>query len=204
MSLCPRSRVNKLNEQEQAVFNCKICRDKIKTYIKRLQVGQRKKMDLVKLELKDGNRDAAKMYLNQSKLLKEQIKVAEGQLNMIEEQVARIETAEHQKDAIRVLEQGNAVLKKLNEEVNVEKWERMADDMSEIKQQHDEIGNFLRNHNINHTDFDEEIEKEMSALMKVAGVSDGVKLPNAGVKEHTVDSSKSKLNHENKQQALEA
>jgi hypothetical protein len=182
-AFCSKSRTSKLNNQEQVVFNCKVCRDKIKAYIKRLEVNERKKMDKVKQELKNNNREKAKMYLNQSKLYKEQQKIAQGQLNMIEDQIAQIELAEHQKDAIKVLEEGNTVLKNLTEDVNIDKWEKIADDMNEIKQQHDEIGNFLKNHHIDQTEFDEAIDNEMANLMMDLSGSD-VKLPKAGIKEH--------------------
>jgi ABC-type lipopolysaccharide export system ATPase subunit len=124
------------------------------------------------------------VFLNQSKFYREQINVANGQLNMIEEQISRIEMAQHQKEAIQVLEQGNKILKALNEEVNIEKWESIADNMNEMKQQQDEIGNFLRNHNIDETEFDEQVTKDLEKLMK----DENAILPDAGTKEVVVNS----------------
>ena len=39
----------------------------------------------------------------------EQIKSADGQLNMIEDQISALETAFIQRDSLKTLEQGNAV-----------------------------------------------------------------------------------------------
>ena len=46
-------------------------------------------------------------------MYKEQIKTAYGQLQMIETQITQIESAQSQKDVMTVLQEGNAILKKL-------------------------------------------------------------------------------------------
>lgn len=163
---CPKSRTQKLDAQESAILQCKITRDNIKAYIKRLEKNEKQRKDKAKSELKQNNRDKAKIFLNQSKFYREQINIANGQLTLIEEQVSRIEMAQHQKEAMKVLEAGNKVLKQLTEEVNVEKWEKIADDMRDIKSQQDEIGDFLKNHNIDQEQFDEELNKELESLIK--------------------------------------
>jgi charged multivesicular body protein 6 len=176
---CAKSRIAKLNDQEVAIFKSKQCRDNIKSYIKRLERNEKLRRDKAKEEVRKSNRDKAKVFLNQSKFYREQINVASGQLNMIEEQISRIEMAQHQKEAIQVLEQGNKILKALNEEVNIDKWEKIADDMNEVKQQQDEIGNYLRSHNIDETEFDEQVTKDLEKLMN----DENVVLPDAGSKE---------------------
>jgi charged multivesicular body protein 6 len=160
-----RKNMQKLEAHENVILNCKVTRDKIKAYIKKLLKNENERKTKAKELLKAGNRDKAKFALNQSKFYKEQIKISEGQLNMIEEQIMRVESAQHQKEAIQVLEEGNKVLKKLNEEVNVERWERIADDMSEMRQQQEEIGNFLKSHNIDETDYEDNLNKELQNLI---------------------------------------
>lgn len=163
-------RVNKVSKMtdvvDRTIMECKITRDNIKSYIKRLMKNEELRKEKAKESLKKKDRERAKMYLSQSKLYREQIKSADGQLNMIEEQIIQIETVKQQKEAVRVLEQGNKILKTLNEEVNVEKWEKIADDMSEMKAQQDEIGNFLKNHGIDQAEYDEQVDKELEMLMK--------------------------------------
>ena len=72
-------------------------------------------------------------------MYEEQVKTADAQLEMIETQISKIENAQSQKDALRVLKQGNEALKKLQNEVNVEKFQEIADDMEELKNQNDKI-----------------------------------------------------------------
>jgi charged multivesicular body protein 6 len=175
--------VNSLKADEKTIMNCKICRDNIKSYIKRLERNEQIKRDKAKQSLIDKDKDRAKMYLNQSKLYREQIKVASGQLNMIEDQILQIESAKMQKEAITVLEQGNKILKQLNEEVNIEKWEKISDDMNEVKQQQDEIANFLKSHNIDENEYEEELNKELDNLMKQQNKEEEINLPDAGKKE---------------------
>ena len=111
--LCPESRTEKINKEEKAILDCKICRDKIKKYIKSLGKNASLKKEKAKEALKDKNKDRARLYMRQSKMYQEQIKVAEGQLEMIETQITQIETAQSQKDVFDVLKEGNNVLKKL-------------------------------------------------------------------------------------------
>lgn len=165
---------------EKTILECKMTRDNIKSYIKRLEKNEILRKTKAKEELKNKNRDRAKIFLSQAKLYREQIRSADGQLNMIEEQIIHIETVKQQREAVKVLENGNKVLKKLYEEVNVEKWEKIADDMNEIKVQQDEIGNFLRNHGIDQAQYDEEVDKELEMLMKQENREVELVLPEAG------------------------
>jgi len=168
---CQKSNTAKIDKQEKAIIDCKLTRDKIKNYIKRLQKNESLKKEKAKEALKNRDKDRARMLLMQSKMFKEQIASANGQLVMIEDSITQIETARVQKEALKVLEQGNNVLKDLYKEVNIEKWEKIGDDMNDIKQQQEEIGNFLKSHNIQESDYNEEIDKELQTLMKSENVA---------------------------------
>jgi charged multivesicular body protein 6 len=181
--LCPQSRLAKLDQQEQAIFDCKTTRDKIKAYIKRLEKNEKLRKEKAKDALKAKDRDRARVFLQQSKLYREQINSANGQLNMIEEQIVNIESAQQRKEAFNVLKQGNEILKKLNEEVNIEKWEKIADDMNEIREQQNEIGNFLKSHNMDEAEYEEAVDKELENLMKMEAATASIELPDAGQKE---------------------
>lgn len=174
LSFCSKSRLQTLERNEQAIIDCKICRDKIKSYIRTLEKQERIKKEQAKLELKHGNRDKAKRLLNKSKIFSEQIKVANGQLDMIMDQITQIESAQMKKDALQVLEQGNTVLRKLNEEVNIEKWEKISDEMNEIKQQQEEISEYLTNHRIDQDKFNEDLNKELEELENIQKQSENM------------------------------
>ena len=176
---CPKSRHAKLDKKEQAILECKLVRDKIKSYIKRLEKNEQQRKEKAKLALKDKNREKAKLFLTQSKMYREQIQSANGQLNLIEDQIVRIETAQFQKEAFQVLQKGNEVLKQLQEEVNIDKWEKIADDMNEFRQQQEEIGNFLKSRGIDESQQEEEVNNELEKLMKYESIDVEVNLPDA-------------------------
>ena len=162
--LCEKSHSPLINQEEKALLDCKMTRDKIKTYIKRLERNANLKKEKAKDALRAKNKDRAKYNLKLSKMYQEQIKTADAQLTMLEEQIANIEQATTQRDAMKVLEKGNEVLKNLQSECNIEKWEKISDDMQDIKDQQDEINQFFRDRNMN--DVDDDVEEEMTKLME--------------------------------------
>ena len=162
--LCEKSHSPLINQEEKALLDCKMTRDKIKTYIKRLERNANLKKEKAKDALRAKNKDRAKYNLKLSKMYQEQIKTADAQLTMLEQQIANIEQATTQRDAMKVLEKGNEVLKNLQSECNIEKWEKISEDMQDIKDQQDEINQFFRDRNMN--DVDDDVEEEMTKLME--------------------------------------
>ncbi len=175
----------KLNVEEKTILQCKITRDNIKNYIKKLEKNSKLKREKAKESLKQKNKDRAKYNLKLSKMYSEQIKNAESQLTMLEEQISNLESAITQKEALKILEKGNEVLKNLQNECNIEKWEKISDDMNEIKEQQDEINQFFRDKNIE--DIDDDIENEMNKLMES---DNDLELPSANQNEIHVEDNK--------------
>ena len=200
--LCPVSKTVEINQEERALLDCKICRDKIKKYIKSLEKNASLKRERAKEALKNKNKDRAKLSLRQSKMYQEQIKTAEGQLEMIETQISQIESAQSQRDAMSVLKQGNEVLKNLQKEVNAEKFQEISDDMDELKQQQDELTEFFKNRGIEENDeeLDEELDKLLDSVQKEQGGT--VDLPSAN-KEQLDNEESEKMKEKNKKVAIE-
>jgi hypothetical protein len=187
----------KLNTNETAILDCKVCRDKIKKYIKTLEKNADLKKEKAKEALKAKNRDRAKINLKMEKMYREQIKSAEGQLEMIETQINQIESLQSQKDALDVLKQGNEALKQLQKEVNVEKFQEIADDLDELKEQNKEITDFFKERGM---DEEEGVEDELNRLMASVEKESGGDLPSANKEELTED----KVEEKNKKVAIEA
>jgi len=165
-------KVSELTDEEKAIFGCKKCKDNIKAYIKKLEYSANKQRTLAKEHLKSKNRDRAKMCLNQSKFLLKQVESSSGQLAMIEEQIFIIETTRSQKETLEVLDQGNKILKEMQKEVNIEKWEKISDDMNDIKSSQDELGEFLKKHNVNMVDYEKDLNKDLEIIMGQMGIVD--------------------------------
>ena len=200
--LCPVSKTVEINQEERALLDCKICRDKIKKYIKSLEKNASLKRERAKEALKNKNKDRAKLNLRQAKMYQEQIKTADGQLEMIETQISQIESAQSQRDAMSVLKQGNEVLKNLQKEVNAEKFQEIADDMDELKQQQDELTECFKNRGIEENDeeLDEELDKLLDSVQKEQGGT--VNLPSANREELDNEESE-KIKEKNKKVAIE-
>ena len=188
-----------LKADEQAILKCKMCRDNIKKYIKRLENDANLKKQKAKEALQAKNKDRAKLNLRMEKMYREQIKTADGQLEMIENQINQIETAQSQKDVMTVLQEGNAVLKKLQEEVNVDKFKEISDDMEEIKAQNDEITEFFKERGI---DEEEAVNDELDKLIASVQQEAGAELPSAN--KETLEEEKEKEVEKNEKVAIEA
>ena len=195
-NLCKKSHSPLINQEEKALLDCKMTRDKIKTYIKRLERNANLKKEKAKDALRAKKKDRAKLNLKLSKMYQEQIKTADAQLTMLEEQIANIEQATTQRDAMKVLEKGNEVLKNLQSECNIEKWEKISEDMQDIKDQQDEINQFFRDRNIENVDDD--VEEEMNKLMESEKNDIENELPSANKNEIYIEEEK----NENKKEKI--
>ena len=198
---CPNSHQTKINQEERALLDCKLCRDKIKKYIKSLEQKASLKKEKAKEALKNKNRDKAKLYMRQSKMYQTQIQTSYGQLEMIETQITQIESAQSQKDIFTVLKEGNNVLKQLQEEVNAEKMEELSDDLNELKDKNDELTQFFKDRGIeeNEEELDDELNKLISSVQKEDSKVD---LPSAN-KEHIEENDSEKEQNKNKKVLIE-
>ena len=90
-----------------------------------------------------------------------QISNSEKQLEIIIEKIIEIEKTQIESEVLKTLNQSNEILIKLNEEVSIDKWELINDELGQIKMEQDEVKNFFNNNHLNYNDdsyFDLEIE----------------------------------------------
>ena len=193
-SICAEDRV-RLTPEEKAIVDCKLCRDKINAYIRRLEVREKKSREKAKELLKDKQRDRAKFYLRQAKLHSAQIKTNEGQLEMVNNQIIQIESSKNLQECLKVLQNGKDVLKKMQDSIKIEEWEKIRDDMDELKEKDKEISDFLKDYGINEAEYDDEVNNDLDKLMEEVGVSkakEDIKLPEVPKEEITEDKNKKK------------
>ena len=196
--LFSKKKTIELKAEDQAILKCKMCRDNIKRYIKRLENDANLKKQKAKEALQAKNKDRVRLNLRMEKMYREQIKTADGQLEMIETQINQIESAQSQKDVMTVLQEGNAVLKKLQEEVNVDKYKDISDDMEEIKAKNDEITEFFKHRGIDEEVVNDELDKLIASVQQEAGAD----LPRAN--EEKLEGEKQKEEEKVKTFAVEA
>jgi len=196
----PKTERPKLSAEDKAILDCKQSRDKIKAYIKRLEVNETSKKELAKEYLKKKEKDKAKYYLSQCKMYKMQRENSENQLAMIEEQINRLDSAKTQKEVFSVLEKTNKVLKDLQQEVNLEKLEKINEDLNDIKANNEEITNYFKNHNVDMVENDEDINKEMEKLMQAQAQEIKEEFPDAKREEIPVEKKKEEMINQNNQE----
>lgn len=157
-------RVSGLDSTDKAIMDLKLCRDKVKAYMKQLLEKEKTQREKAKEHLINKDRDRAKLCLNKSKMYKLQAQSSDGQLMTIEEQLHMIESTRNQNSAFKALEEGNKALKMLQEEVNIEKWEELADDMADIRDKNKELNDYFQQHGENMIEDDEQLDKELEIL----------------------------------------
>jgi len=179
-----------LNETENAILECKKCRDKINQYIKRLSQKQMKSREKAKELVRSKQKDRAKVYLRMAKLHGEQIKVSEGQLEMIQNQISQIESTQNLQECMNCLKQGNEILKNMQNTIKIEEWEKVKDDMDELREKDKEISDYFKENGIDEAQCDEEVNNELDKLLNEIQGGNKVDLPSVPKEEISEDKDK--------------
>jgi charged multivesicular body protein 6 len=196
-----------LSETEQAILQCKTCRDKIKKYIRNLEQKEEKLREKAKDLLRHKKRDRAKYYLKQCRLFREQAKIADGQLEMINNQIINIESTCNMQECMSCINQGNAVLKNLQKDVNLEEWENIRDDLEELKEKDREINDFFRERGIDGEECDAQCEDELNKLLYEIQGDKQINLPEVPktkIKEDEIPTKKDKVKVKSKKKLVNA
>ena len=166
MGACDSLNSNRANQvpaqsQEQIILQqCKQYEEKLSNYVKDLETKENNAKEKAKDLIRKKQRDRAKFYLKQSRLYKQQAKIAQGKLDMVENQIINIENAKTSKDTLNALREGNEALKQLQKEVNIEELEKIKEDMDELKEKDKEMGDYLKERGLeNEDEYEEELNK---------------------------------------------
>ena len=194
-----------LTETEKAILECKSCRDKISKYIRNLEQKEIKSREKAIKLLREKQRERAKLYLKQCKLFNEQSKVADGQLQMINEQIVNIESTSNMRECMDCLNKGKSVLKNLQQGVNLEHWENIRDEMDELKERDREIKDFFKERGIDEEEYEAECEDELNKLLKEIQGDNKIDLPEVPkneIKEEKIPMKQSKVKVKSKNKVV--
>jgi charged multivesicular body protein 6 len=156
----------KLNDQDKVVLDIKRCRDNLKNYIKRLQKDSNLNRDKAKELLRNNNRDSAKIFLNKSKMCNTHINTYLNQLNLLEDQLANMQMSIQQKETFEIIGRGNEILKQLQKDVNLEKLENLSEEFNDLKQNQEEVSNFLKTYSITSQEFEADVENDLNKMIE--------------------------------------
>ncbi|CCG21497.1 Vps20 ESCRT III complex protein [Candida orthopsilosis Co 90-125] len=133
----------KITDQDRAIFQLKQQRDKIKQHQRKLTIICNKQTELAKKAISNDQPQRAKFYLRCKKNQESTINKTFEQLDNLEKLIGTIEFKLIEKDVMYGLQQGNQVLRQLNNEMNVEKIDKIMDDLEEEKLKEEEISQTL-------------------------------------------------------------
>lgn len=192
LDICNRKTqpANELSLEQEVELKLKLSRDMIKNYQRNIKAKIDKNKLSAKKNLADGNRVKAQQLLKLNKMFQSQIDACEGQLTMLVEQIDQIRTMKNRAEIMRTLDEGNKILKKMQQDVDIEKWEEIVDDMEELKEKQNEISDFLKEKGVEYDD--EDMDKEIKALEELMGNEAAVEFPeaNQGVKKEKATNQK--------------
>lgn len=176
--------------------------------------------NLARESLKKGDKDRAKFYLRSKKHQETVITKTYEQLDNLENLIGTIEFKLIEKDVLYGLQQGNQVLSKLNNEMNIDKIDKILDDLEDERLKVDEVSDMLGTtnglSNGEEMEVDEEFEKLDREVNGIAELPDAPKqeilpdvpkqeiLPDAPKQEIVTDSKEEDEEEETQPQVLAA
>jgi len=156
----------KITAQDRAILDLKLQRDKLKQYQKKIQSVLDREHEIAKQQLAAGHKDRALIALRRRKYQEGLLVKTDGQLENLEQLVSTIEFSLVEVSVLHGLKQGNAVLKEIHKELNVESVERLLEETAEAREYQREIDNIL----MNSLSLDEEdaVQAELKELQQEA------------------------------------
>ena len=120
---------------------------------------------------------------------------------MVTQQITQIESAKNLQECLKVLQNGKEVLKKMQDSIKIEEWEKVRDDMDELKEKDKEISNFLKEYGISEAEYDNEVNNDFDKLVaEIEGnkAKEDIKLPEVPKEEITEDKNKKEVKEKTK------
>ncbi|KAI0931895.1 hypothetical protein AcW1_000827 [Taiwanofungus camphoratus] len=156
--------VPKITVQDRAILDLKLQRDKVRQYQKKIQAVLEREHEIAKQQLAAGNKDRAVFALRKRKYQEGLLLKTDGQLENLEKLVSTIEFSLIEASVLHGLQQGNEVLKKIHEEMNIESVEKLLEETQEAREYQREIDMMLAS---TLTVEDEEaVQAELKALQR--------------------------------------
>lgn len=158
----PAPKKTRVNEDDQAIAQLKITRDKIRTYQKKLEASITHCKEAVMQCIKQKQKDKAMLTLRKQKYMEKTYDNSLGQLLQIEQLISDVESAQVQKSVYDALKQGNDLLKKFNEQLNLDDVEKLMEDSREAIEYQNQVSEALSQQGI--TTNEEDLLAELQEL----------------------------------------
>ncbi|KAL6906607.1 hypothetical protein GGI43DRAFT_234310 [Trichoderma evansii] len=166
---------SKITEQDKAILDMKIQRDRLHQYQRRITVLTNKETEIAKQLLAKGDKKRALLALRRKKYQESLLSKTDAQLEQLEKLTASVEFAQIQKDVVFGLQQGTKVLSEIHAEMGgIEHVEKLMEENAEAIAYQNEISEMLGTRIT--AQEEEDVEDELAALeAEMSGVNQ--KLP---------------------------
>ncbi|UKZ73394.1 hypothetical protein TrVFT333_001040 [Trichoderma virens FT-333] len=166
---------SKITDQDKAILDMKIQRDRLHQYQRRITVLTDKETDIAKQMIAKGDKKRALLALRRKKYQESLLIKTDAQLEQLEKLTASVEFAQIQKDVIFGLQQGTKVLSEIHAEMGgIEHVEKLMGEAADAIAYQNEISEMLGTRMT--AQDEEEVEDELAALeAEMSGVNQ--KLP---------------------------
>ena len=151
-----------LSDHDRAILELKRQKDRLHRYTLQLDSLSQREADTAKQLIRDGRKDRAKLVLQRRRYQLSMREKAEAQLLNVEQLASAIEWAAVSVKVFQALQDGNAVLQRLNAETSVEAVERLMDDTTEAVEEQQRVSEMLGGQ-LSEVD-EAEVEAEMRAM----------------------------------------
>ncbi|KAG0682201.1 Vacuolar protein sorting-associated protein 20 [Pichia californica] len=158
----------KITAHDKAVLQLKLQRDKVFKSKQKLEVIINHETKLAKKFIKSKELEKAKLTLRKKKRQESLLNNLERQINTLEELIDTIEFKLIEKDVLYGLEQGNKVLKEINNEMSIEKIDKIMDDTADAIAYQNELSERLGTQLTNGEE--DEVDEELRLLEIEMGV----------------------------------
>ncbi|KEI39932.1 uncharacterized protein L969DRAFT_86532 [Mixia osmundae IAM 14324] len=152
----------KITPQDRAILDLKLQRDKLKRYQVKIESILQREKEIAREALQNGNKSRALLALRRRKYQEGLLGKTDEQLSTLQQLVSSIEYSLIEKSVLFGLEQGNAVLKEIHKEMNIESVEKLMGETADAIAYQNEIDEMLSS-TMSAAD-EEAVQAELAAL----------------------------------------
>lgn len=154
---------SKVTDQDKAILDMKIQRDKLHQYQRRITVLTDKETEIAKQMLAKGDKKRALLALRRKKYQKSLLTQTDAQLEQLEKLTSSVEFAQISKDVFFGLQQGTKVLKEIQAEMGgIDHVEKLMGETADAIAYQQEVSDMLGGRISNQDE--EDVEDELAAL----------------------------------------
>lgn len=166
-----------VDQHDRAMLDLKVQRDKLNIYLEKMEDLISKEVANAKLLLQQGKKEKAKLFLKKKRMQETMLERSLNQVLNIEEMINSIEFAKLQTKVFEGLKQGNAALKEIQGQIDLDELDKIMDETQEAAEFQKEMDAILSKAMSAEDDaaVDEELRKIAAEFEQPAVIKDEVK-----------------------------